>query len=48
MRGQGDFEAVSLDDKECKSGIIDEILKRNILREAWLEWKTNINRVISC
>ena len=37
MRGQGDLEAISLDDKECKSGIIDEILKRNIWGEAWFE-----------
>ena len=39
MRGRGNFEALSLDDKESKSGIIGEMLKRNILREAWLEWK---------
>lgn len=32
MRGQGDFETMSLDDKESKNGIINEILKRHLER----------------
>lgn len=31
MRGQGDLESISLDDRECKSGIIDEIPKKKHL-----------------
>lgn len=42
MREQGDFEDVCLDEEESKNSI-NEILKRDIWKEAWFECKANIN-----